>query len=58
MLTDRHGATYREVIKRMGTDGRLGVGWPKEFGGQGFGDDRAADLRQRGRSAPTCRCPR
>ncbi len=38
MLTERHGPTYRKVIKRMGDDGRLGVGWPKEFGGKGFGE--------------------
>lgn len=37
MATDRHGDTYREVVRRMGRDGWLGVGWPKEFGGQGFG---------------------
>ena len=29
------GATYREVILEMGRDGWLGVGWPKEYGGQG-----------------------
>lgn len=38
MMTERHGPTYREVIKRMGKDGWLGVGWPKEFGGRGFGE--------------------
>ena len=25
MLTDRHGAVYREVVRRMGRDGWLGV---------------------------------
>jgi alkylation response protein AidB-like acyl-CoA dehydrogenase len=29
------GATYREVIREMGADGWLGVGWPREYGGQG-----------------------
>ncbi|MCP5043694.1 MAG: acyl-CoA dehydrogenase [bacterium] len=29
------GKLYREVIKQMGRDGWLGVGWPKEFGGLG-----------------------
>src|ERR1019366_1165853 len=29
------GAVYRSVIRRMGKDGWLGIGWPKEFGGQG-----------------------
>ena len=38
MMTERHGATYRKIIKTMGRDGWLGVGWPKEFGGHGFGD--------------------
>ncbi|GGK59939.1 acyl-CoA dehydrogenase family protein [Nocardia camponoti] len=37
MAVDRHGDAYRAVVRRMGTDGWLGVGWPKEFGGQGFG---------------------
>ncbi|MFF3571845.1 acyl-CoA dehydrogenase family protein [Nocardia jiangxiensis] len=37
MLVNRHGDAYRAVVRRMGRDGRLGVGWPKEFGGQGFG---------------------
>ncbi|WHU47854.1 acyl-CoA dehydrogenase family protein [Gordonia sp. L191] len=38
MLTERHGETCRKVIKQMGTDGWLGVGWPKEYGGKGFGE--------------------
>ncbi len=38
MLVTRHGETYRKVIAQMGRDGWLGVGWPKEFGGKGFGD--------------------
>ena len=37
METDRHGKAYRAIIKRMGSDGKLGVGWPKEYGGHGFG---------------------
>lgn len=37
IATTRHGDTYAEVIKRMGRDGWLGVGWPTEFGGKGFG---------------------
>ncbi|WP_327158134.1 acyl-CoA dehydrogenase family protein [Streptomyces tubercidicus] len=27
---------YRETVRRLGTDGWLGVGWPKEFGGRGM----------------------
>ncbi|NED63600.1 acyl-CoA dehydrogenase, partial [Streptomyces sp. SID10244] len=38
MLTERHGETYRKVIRQMGKDGWLGVGWPKEYGGKGFGE--------------------
>jgi len=38
MLTERHGQDYRELIRRMGQDGWLGVGWPKEYGGRGFGE--------------------
>ena len=37
MLTERHGTVYREVVRRMGRDGWLGVGWPARFGGRGFG---------------------
>jgi alkylation response protein AidB-like acyl-CoA dehydrogenase len=28
------GPAYRELVRRMGADGWLGVGWPKEYGGQ------------------------
>ncbi|WP_200309062.1 acyl-CoA dehydrogenase family protein [Streptomyces adelaidensis] len=27
---------YRETIRRLGADGRLGAGWPKEYGGRGL----------------------
>jgi alkylation response protein AidB-like acyl-CoA dehydrogenase len=37
LLTERHGAAYRDVVRRMGRDGWLGVGWPQRFGGRGFG---------------------
>ncbi|NKY50271.1 acyl-CoA dehydrogenase family protein [Nocardia vermiculata] len=37
MQVNRHGDAYRAVVKRMGRDGKLGLGWPKEFGGAGFG---------------------
>jgi alkylation response protein AidB-like acyl-CoA dehydrogenase len=29
------GPTVRRIVKQMGTDGWLGIGWPKEYGGQG-----------------------
>ena len=28
------GTAYRDVVRQMGRDGWLGVGWPKEYGGQ------------------------
>lgn len=28
---------FRTIIRKLGSDGWLGVGWPKELGGQGFG---------------------
>jgi alkylation response protein AidB-like acyl-CoA dehydrogenase len=31
------GEAMRAVVKRMGRDGWLGIGWPKEYGGQGRG---------------------
>ncbi|MDQ7802214.1 acyl-CoA dehydrogenase family protein [Amycolatopsis sp. A133] len=37
MRRERHGPVFREIVCRMGRDGRLGVGWPAEYGGQGFG---------------------
>jgi 3-oxocholest-4-en-26-oyl-CoA dehydrogenase alpha subunit len=29
------GAPMRRVVRQMGEDGWLGIGWPKEYGGQG-----------------------
>ncbi len=29
------GETTRSIVRQMGEDGWLGVGWPKEYGGQG-----------------------
>jgi 3-oxocholest-4-en-26-oyl-CoA dehydrogenase alpha subunit len=29
------GEAFRASVRRMGKDGWLGIGWPKEFGGQG-----------------------
>jgi 3-oxocholest-4-en-26-oyl-CoA dehydrogenase alpha subunit len=41
---DMGGSVFRQVVGRMGRDGWLGIGWPKEYGGQGRTPDRAADL--------------
>ena len=38
MAVDRHGPTYQKTIRRMGDDGWMGVGWPKEYGGHGLGE--------------------
>lgn len=35
---DRHGPTYSKLIRQLGTDGWMGVGWPKEYGGHGLGE--------------------
>jgi alkylation response protein AidB-like acyl-CoA dehydrogenase len=37
-FTDRDAQKrfYRDTIRRLGTDGWLGVGWPKEYGGRGL----------------------
>lgn len=37
MLTERFGLIYRDVVRRMGRDGWLGLGWPREYGGRGLG---------------------
>jgi len=29
-----HDNTYRDVVRQMGKDGWLGIGWPTEYGGQ------------------------
>lgn len=38
MALDRHGETYQRVVKQMGADGWMGVGWPQEYGGHGLGE--------------------
>ena len=30
------GEQMRAIVKQMGTDGWLGVGWPKKYGGRGM----------------------
>ncbi|WGX94471.1 acyl-CoA dehydrogenase [Nocardioides sp. L-11A] len=35
---NRHGPTYERMIRRLGDDGWMGVGWPKEYGGHGLGE--------------------
>ena len=38
MALDRHGETYQRVVRQMGEDGWMGVGWPREYGGHGLGE--------------------
>jgi alkylation response protein AidB-like acyl-CoA dehydrogenase len=35
---DRHGPSYQKLIKRLGDDGWMGVGWPEDYGGHGLGE--------------------
>lgn len=37
LLHDRHGPVAERIVRQLGEDGWLGVGWPKAFGGRGFG---------------------
>ena len=38
MGRDRHGETYQRVVRQMGADGWMGIGWPTEYGGHGLGE--------------------
>lgn len=38
MGLDRHGEVYQRVVRQMGEDGWMGVGWPQEYGGHGLGE--------------------
>ncbi|MGH3433076.1 MAG: acyl-CoA dehydrogenase family protein [Thermocrispum sp.] len=29
-----HGAAYKDIVRQLGADGWLAIGWPEEFGGQ------------------------
>ena len=50
----------RKVVRQMGDDGWLGIGWPTEYGGQGRSADRAVHLLRRvdARRRARCRCSR
>ncbi|WP_449065996.1 acyl-CoA dehydrogenase family protein [Planomonospora algeriensis] len=37
IAADPFGDAYMEHCRRLGRDGRLGLGWPKEYGGGGYG---------------------
>ena len=33
--TEGGGPLYLQTVRRLGADGWLGIGWPREYGGQG-----------------------
>src|SRR2546427_5122844 len=33
--TEGGGPLYMQTVRRLGADGWLGIGWPREYGGQG-----------------------
>jgi 3-oxo-4-pregnene-20-carboxyl-CoA dehydrogenase beta subunit len=37
LLRERHGQVYRDLVRRLGRDGWLGLGFPVEYGGAGLG---------------------
>ncbi|MCU7724260.1 acyl-CoA dehydrogenase family protein [Actinoplanes sp. KI2] len=37
LLRERHGRVYRELVRRLGSDGWLGLAFPAEYGGGGLG---------------------
>ncbi len=45
---------YRRVVRQLGEDGRLGIGWPKEIGGQGLSMVEQAIFNDEA-SLPRCR---
>jgi alkylation response protein AidB-like acyl-CoA dehydrogenase len=48
---DAGGPEYRDVVRQMGSDGWLGIGWPTEYGGQGRGPlDQLIFLEEAGRA--------
>ena len=57
MLTDQHGRGLPADFRRMGSDGWLGVGWPAEYGGRGFGQIEQQIFVSEA-AGPTCRCRR
>jgi len=57
LLTERHGAAYRDVVRRMGRDGWLGVGWPARYGGRGFGQVEQQIFAETRRPVPTWPLP-
>jgi len=38
LARDRHGESYQRIVRQLGEDGWMGVGWPREYGGHGLGE--------------------
>ena len=52
---DTGGPACLEAVRKMGRDGWLGIGWPKEYGGQARGElEQFIFTNEAGR--PGCRC--
>src|SRR5260370_41713254 len=45
---DGDGEAYRSVVRQLGRDGWLALGWPVQYGGRGGGPARPPPLRPRG----------
>ena len=53
------GEAWREVVRQIGKDGWLGIGWPTEFGGQGRpATDQFIFFDETRRAGPLLRSPR
>jgi len=47
---DTGGPHCLAAVKKMGRDGWLGIGWPKEYGGQGSSTSSSSTTRRGARS--------
>ena len=57
LARDRHGESYQRVVRQMGEDGWMGVGWPRSTAATGSARSSRRSSPTR-RSTPTCTCPR
>ena len=58
-LSQAHGIgpVVRRIVRQMGRDGWLGIGWPKEWGGQGRSAiEQFIFFDESMRRARRCRC--
>src|SRR5512143_2875317 len=45
------GPLYHQALQKMGADGWIGIGWPKEYGGQGRSPSEQFIFRDEGQRA-------